>query len=94
MLEVMNACVIMHNMVIESELDTPADDDHPFDFQGYFAEIEQEQPSLLLSSRCMKKSEMQVFTLNYRMMLMRICGCGEETLHDSLQFILILVRII
>jgi hypothetical protein len=41
MREVMNAYMIMHNMIIESERDSPTDDDHPFDFQGPFAEVEQ-----------------------------------------------------
>jgi hypothetical protein len=40
MLEVMNGSVIMHNMIIESKRNTPADDDHPFDFVGPFAEVE------------------------------------------------------
>jgi hypothetical protein len=31
----------MYNMIIESERDAPADDDHPFDFQGHLAEVEQ-----------------------------------------------------
>jgi hypothetical protein len=29
--ELINACLIMHNMINESECDAPADDDHTFD---------------------------------------------------------------
>jgi hypothetical protein len=37
----MNACVIMHNMIIESEQDARVDHEQPFDFQGPLAKIEQ-----------------------------------------------------
>jgi hypothetical protein len=41
MWEVINAYVIMHNMMIESECNAPANDDHPFDFRGPLIEVEQ-----------------------------------------------------
>jgi hypothetical protein len=41
MWEVMNACVIMHSMTIESEHDAPTNDDHHFDIQGSLAKVEQ-----------------------------------------------------
>jgi hypothetical protein len=31
----------MHNMITESARDAPADDDHPFDFLGHVAEVQQ-----------------------------------------------------
>jgi hypothetical protein len=41
MWEVINACVIMHSMNIESEPDAPTNDDHHFYFQGSLAKAEQ-----------------------------------------------------
>ena len=37
------ACVIMHNMIIESEHDNSVRDDQPFEHQGPLAQIDHEQ---------------------------------------------------
>jgi hypothetical protein len=37
------------------------------------------RPNLLFFLRCMKKSKMPVFILNYRMFYLIIYECGEET---------------
>ena len=38
MCDIMNACIIMHNMIIESERDVRMVFDEPFDFQGPLAD--------------------------------------------------------
>ena len=38
--DVMNACVIMHNMIIENELDNPVVDDQPFEGQEPLAQLD------------------------------------------------------
>jgi CDGSH-type Zn-finger protein len=79
----MNACVIMQNMIIESERDAPVDDDQPFDYQGSLARLSMYPKSSRLSFICMQKSKMQMFMLNFRRIWLCICGRGEERpMHD------------
>jgi hypothetical protein len=40
MWEVMNACVIMHNMIIKNENDNPVHDDHPYVCTRPLAEVD------------------------------------------------------
>jgi hypothetical protein len=75
----------MYTMIIEIEHDAHVNDDHPFDFQGPLAEVEQ------VPAQFAAFLEILVFILNYRMIYLSICGLGEEIPHDSLQFIFILV---
>jgi hypothetical protein len=41
MWECMSCCVIMHNMIIESECDEPVVDDEPFDHESPLAQLNQ-----------------------------------------------------
>ena len=45
MSEVMNACVIMHNMIIEDERENPMHDPLLFDFEGPLADVDHEVPA-------------------------------------------------
>jgi hypothetical protein len=41
----MNACVCMHNTIIESERAKPPNDNHPFDFQDSLATVDHNVPA-------------------------------------------------
>jgi hypothetical protein len=44
MREVMDACVIMHNMIIKSKHGVPMVDDQPYEHQGPLAQVDHEVP--------------------------------------------------
>jgi hypothetical protein len=45
MWETMNACVIMHNMIIESEREHPVYDPEPYHRQGSLANVDHQVPA-------------------------------------------------
>jgi hypothetical protein len=49
MWKVMNACVIMHNMIIESEREHPVLDIEPYHRQGPLATVDHQVPTVFAS---------------------------------------------
>jgi hypothetical protein len=41
----MNACVIMHNIIIESERTSPVHDDLTYDWEGHLAQVGHDVPA-------------------------------------------------
>ena len=45
MSDVMSACVIMHNMIIESERKNPSNDHGPYEYVGPLADVDHQVPA-------------------------------------------------
>jgi hypothetical protein len=76
----MNACVIMHNMIIESEREHPIFDPEPYHRQGLLATLDQQVPTIFAAFLpCVKKFEIQIPIANCKMIWWSICGCSKET---------------
>jgi hypothetical protein len=64
--EVMNSCVTMHNMIVESEHTSLVKDDHPYDCQGSLDKVDY-QPTFEIFSPYITKSMMNWFINNFKM---------------------------
>jgi hypothetical protein len=51
----MNACVIMHNMIIESEQEHPVYDPEPYHQQGPLANVDHQVPTAFASFLAMRQ---------------------------------------
>ena len=55
MSEVMNCCVILHNMIIESEQNDPVADTEPYYRQGPLADVDHQVPATWASFLAMRQ---------------------------------------
>jgi hypothetical protein len=55
MWETMNACVIMHNMIIESEREHPVYDPEPYHRQGPLANVDHQVPAAFAAFLAMRQ---------------------------------------
>jgi hypothetical protein len=77
--EVMNVCVIMHNMIIESECVAPVNDNHPYDFQDPLAKVDHELSAEFgLFPPCITKSVMKGFVDNLKIICWSIYVRGGD----------------
>jgi hypothetical protein len=80
MWKVMNYCVILHNMIIESER-TELDNDHTYDYIGPLVQLDDQLPTqfFLLSSPCIWKSATPRNIVDLRMIWPSTFGHSKET---------------
>jgi hypothetical protein len=75
--------VIIHNIIIDSELDAPVVGDQPFDHQGHLAQLDDQVPTQLVSSSpCTKKSTTEMSIINFKLIQWSIFGQLKETLNS------------
>ena len=59
MWEVMTACVILHNMIIESERDNPVYDVEPHEWQGPLANVDHQVPAGAFAAILARRQEIR-----------------------------------
>jgi hypothetical protein len=80
MWETMNAYVIMHNMIIDSEREHLVYDPEPYHRQGPLATVDHQVSATFAAFLpCVKNSEMQIPIANCKMIWWSICGCSNKT---------------
>jgi hypothetical protein len=64
MWETMNACVIMHNMIIESEREHPVYDPEPYHCHGPLANVDHQVPAAFAAFLAMRQEIRDANTLS------------------------------
>jgi hypothetical protein len=80
MWEVMQACMIMHNMIIENDRKTRVRHVGPYECQGPLAEVDHQVSiqSLLISSPFIRISVVALFTFNCNVLVKHLWRLKEE----------------
>ena len=88
----MSACVIMHNMIIESERKNPPNDHGTYEYVGPLAHVDHQVPAEFpIFLQCMEKFEIEICIFNCKLISSSICGTSEGSHHLSPSLSLILL---